>query len=592
MDVKVKIKGVGETINKIQAFNDIAYSELGQAMFDSVNDFITDAKYFAPVDTGFLRDHITGRVISKIRGVIIVGRIRSSARYSIYQEFGCFLSKHVRILTKRGWTALKNVRVGDKVLTHANNWKKVTATHIFNVDKKIDLGIIYTIETKKGYKVTVTGNHPIMTNRGWVRADNIKKEDEVQVVYNDLPAFHYANFVKEPAKKYEVVCAYCGKTKTISKKAYNNNITKIFFCNQECYKLNKKPEYRKFKCPNCGKDLIISETYIRLHPINNNFYCNKICENTYKKGNMVIITCKVCGKQVERFECMEKYKVTEDRYCRAECKKKDMFGDGNPNFGKNHPNMHSEEFKKAQSIRFRGNRNPMFNNIRKHYYSEIGYREDINLRVRSTWEANIARILNYKGLNWEYEPESFELLILNTTYRPDFLINIGNKKCYIEVKGYLTEKAINKMDEFKKLHKDCHFLLIDEDSYKRLEKKFSKKIELWETGSTSICGRNLKFRFDKIVKIKASPWGRRKCYNISVEDDESFISNHIVTHNTSKHDAHPYMITAFNKNKFKMQERFRKAMDTAIHKASVGRYYGGGTMTKQGPSGTLESGLI
>ena len=88
MEVNVNIKGVGETINKIQAFNDIAYSELGQAMFDSVNEFIIDAKYFAPVDTGYLRDHITGRVISKIRGVIIVGRIRSSARYSIFQEFG------------------------------------------------------------------------------------------------------------------------------------------------------------------------------------------------------------------------------------------------------------------------------------------------------------------------------------------------------------------------------------------------------------------------------------------------------------------------------------------------------------------------
>lgn len=88
MDVKVNIKGVGETINKIQAFNDIANSELGQAMFDSVNEFVSDAKYFAPVDTGFLRDHITGRVISKARGVVIIGRVRSSAPYSIFQEFG------------------------------------------------------------------------------------------------------------------------------------------------------------------------------------------------------------------------------------------------------------------------------------------------------------------------------------------------------------------------------------------------------------------------------------------------------------------------------------------------------------------------
>jgi len=88
MDVNAKITGVNEVINKIQKFNDIAYSELGQKMVEVVDSVMTDAKYFAPVDTGFLRKHITGRVISKIRGIVIIGRIRSSANYSIYQEFG------------------------------------------------------------------------------------------------------------------------------------------------------------------------------------------------------------------------------------------------------------------------------------------------------------------------------------------------------------------------------------------------------------------------------------------------------------------------------------------------------------------------
>lgn len=86
--VDVKVKGAEEVINKIQKFNDIAYSELGQKMYEVVDDFITDAKYFAPIDTGYLRDHITGRIISKARGVVIIGRIRSSASYSIYNEFG------------------------------------------------------------------------------------------------------------------------------------------------------------------------------------------------------------------------------------------------------------------------------------------------------------------------------------------------------------------------------------------------------------------------------------------------------------------------------------------------------------------------
>ena len=88
MEVSAKVVGAEEVINKIQKFNDIANSELGQKMAEVVDSVMTDAKYFARVDTGYLKDHITGRVISKIRGIIIIGQVRSSARYSIFQELG------------------------------------------------------------------------------------------------------------------------------------------------------------------------------------------------------------------------------------------------------------------------------------------------------------------------------------------------------------------------------------------------------------------------------------------------------------------------------------------------------------------------
>ena len=88
MELRVKIVGTLEVINKIQTFSTIADSELGQKMVDVVDAVMGDAKNFAPVDTGYLRQHITGKVISKIRGIVIIGQIRSSARYSIYQELG------------------------------------------------------------------------------------------------------------------------------------------------------------------------------------------------------------------------------------------------------------------------------------------------------------------------------------------------------------------------------------------------------------------------------------------------------------------------------------------------------------------------
>jgi len=88
MEIAVVIKGTDEVINRIHFVESVVDTELGRTMVEVVNDVMTDAKYFAPVATGFLRDHITGQIISRIRGLVIVGRVRSSARYSIFQEYG------------------------------------------------------------------------------------------------------------------------------------------------------------------------------------------------------------------------------------------------------------------------------------------------------------------------------------------------------------------------------------------------------------------------------------------------------------------------------------------------------------------------
>ncbi len=109
-----------------------------------------------------------------------------------------------------------------------------------------------------------------------------------------------------------------------------------------------------------------------------------------------------------------------------------------------------------------------------HGYGINGIREDIGHFVRSRWEANVARILNFNNINYEYEPERFDLGDLGT-YLPDFYL--PEKDLYIEVKGYFWGKDENKLNKFKESN---DMLLIEEKSYKQLASSYSQFIENWE----------------------------------------------------------------------------------------------------------------
>lgn len=69
-----------------------------------------------------------------------------------------------------------------------------------------------------------------------------------------------------------------------------------------------------------------------------------------------------------------------------------------------------------------------------------------NIWMRSTWEVAYAKYLDKNSITWKYEPECF-YLIENRSYRPDFLIN---NDTYVEIKGWMTETAQKKINEFQK----------------------------------------------------------------------------------------------------------------------------------------------
>lgn len=103
-----------------------------------------------------------------------------------------------------------------------------------------------------------------------------------------------------------------------------------------------------------------------------------------------------------------------------------------------------------------------------------GFREDIDLYVRSNWEANFARILEYNKIIFQYEPDTFEISG-GITYTPDF--KVGN--IYFEIKGYMDSRSEEKISAFKKSHPDITLAIISGNEYDLLRKSYSDKI-LWE----------------------------------------------------------------------------------------------------------------
>lgn len=107
-----------------------------------------------------------------------------------------------------------------------------------------------------------------------------------------------------------------------------------------------------------------------------------------------------------------------------------------------------------------------------------GVRIDIdqNIIFYSTWEANVARVFNLVGLNWEYAPTIFDLG--KHTYRPDFYL--PEYKIYVEVKNFMGDYSKKRDALFRHKFPDLQLELIMKDDYLELEANYKALIENWE----------------------------------------------------------------------------------------------------------------
>ena len=113
--------------------------------------------------------------------------------------------------------------------------------------------------------------------------------------------------------------------------------------------------------------------------------------------------------------------------------------------------MNNVATRKAQSEKmkgmFLGKKNPSYGKV---YYPKYKFSKELNHPIRSSWEEAVCKKFKDSNIRYEYEPETFTLLVDNKecTYTPD--TKVGD--IYYEIKGPIFDWQIVKMKKFTETH--------------------------------------------------------------------------------------------------------------------------------------------
>jgi predicted nucleic acid-binding Zn ribbon protein len=194
--------------------------------------------------------------------------------------------------------------------------------------------------------------------------------------------------------------------------------------------------------------------------------------------------CRVCGKKIKSYR----------KYCSVECRKKGYFGEGNPRWIKDREHRVCPICNKSFRIDRLNQKCCSFKCFkklfigRKPYHSKGGKRIDLDGKYfRSIWEANYARYLNYLGMKWEYEPQTFKYPYVRVgpkSYLPDFYLPSVNT--FVEIKGWEKPRDVLRMQRFDNYFPGVEVRLINAKTYHNLERMFGDKVPGWEFSNNSI----------------------------------------------------------------------------------------------------------
>ncbi|MGH9844266.1 MAG: DNA polymerase III subunit alpha, partial [Blastocatellia bacterium] len=202
------------------------------------------------------------------------------------------------------------------------------------------------------------------------------------------------------------------------------------------------------------------------------------------------------------------------------------------NRGKSLEELHgverAAELRANASKQFSGKGNPMYGRSQQGAmaYSVAGVREDLGHYVRSTWEADFARVLKYCGLPYEYELHRLTLVRADgstLTYAPDFYVPSLN--CWYEIKGWMDQKSEEKIRLFTEQYPNERLVVIDRTRFAELQMQYQDLVE-WECPKTP---SDTSFLAIESIKYE----GEEETYDIKMRPPgNNFLANGFVVHNS------------------------------------------------------------
>lgn len=211
-------------------------------------------------------------------------------------------------------------------------------------------------------------------------------------------------------------------------------------------------------CQNCSLQFPVRPSEVR-----DPAFCSRDCmgkywsktktgeDNPSWKGGDTEVVCSngPCSKTFTRKRC------NDTLYCSMECFRQHQFGD-----------RQGSRWKPDSKWGMAG--------------TKSGKRKDLGIFVRSAWEANYARFLNFlkdRGeiKDWKYESKTFEFLGIKKGtrfYTPDFEVTGKDDSIeYHEVKGYRHPQGETALKRMKIYHPKEKIVLIDESWFKQAKRQ-------------------------------------------------------------------------------------------------------------------------
>ena len=128
----------------------------------------------------------------------------------------CFLDGQVKIYTSKGWRMIRNIEIGEMVLTHKGRFKKVI--DVIHTPKQTPNAVRFGFGGAQQMRLSVTDNHKVLINNEWIEAKKIKKGDVINYLAHECKR-KSCNTLTPYYKDY---CSRTCLSKDITDRQWNN----------------------------------------------------------------------------------------------------------------------------------------------------------------------------------------------------------------------------------------------------------------------------------------------------------------------------------------------------------------------------------